>query len=583
MKPLLRLAPYLKKYKGKIIFGYFFIVLHILASAIIPLVVGSAVDFLQHGKGEYSLLQYALAIVGLTALSGLFLYFTRQSIIVVSREVENDLRFDFFSHLQHLSKKFYNSRTTGDLMAHATNDINNVRNFLGPGIMYSLQTVTRTIVFLYILLSINAEVTLISLTPLPFISVLVYFMGKFAYSRSQKVQEKFSDLTSLAQEVFSGIRVVKSFVREKYEMDEFYADSRDYYKKNLSLAKVQAFTFPMMFLLTWVSIILVIYFGGLKVINGEMTLGNISEFIIYLGQLTWPMIAIGWIINIIQRAAPSMTRLLSIMDLKPDIADNNETDKAITPADIKGDIEFKDVWFQYPNTDSYALKNINLKIPRGTTLGIIGHTGSGKSTIINLLPRIFDVTKGKILIDGHDIKEIPLRVLRESVGIVPQESFLFSTKIAKNISYSSDMIEAELVESSARSADLYKDVMDFPHKFDTMVGERGITLSGGQKQRTSLARAIYKRPKMLILDDSLSAVDTHTEEQILQELKTIMNDRTNIIISHRISSIQNANNIIVLSDGEIKEEGTHNELLALKGIYYDIYSKQLLEEEIKDL
>lgn len=583
MKPLLRLAPYLKKYKGKIVFGYLFIVLHIIASAIIPLVVGSAVDFLQHGTGKYTLLQYGLAIVGLTALSGLFLYFTRQSIIVVSREVENDLRFDFFSHLQHLSKKFYNSRTTGDLMAHATNDINNVRNFLGPGIMYSLQTFTRTVVFLYILLSINVEVTLISLAPLPLISVLVYFMGKFAYSRSQKVQEKFSDLTSLAQEVFSGIRVVKSFVREKYQMNEFYTESKDYYKKNLSLAKVQAFTFPMMFLLTWVSIILVIYFGGLKVISGQMTLGNISEFIIYLGQLTWPMIAIGWIINIIQRTAPSMKRLLNIMDLKPDIADNGETDRSITLDDIKGEIEFKDVWFQYPNTDTFALKNINIKIPKGTTLGIIGHTGSGKSTIINLLPRIFDVTKGEILIDGHDIKEIPLKVLRDSVGIVPQESFLFSTQIGRNISYSSSEIQADLVENSARSADLYKDVMDFPHKFDTMVGERGITLSGGQKQRTSLARAIYKRPKMLILDDSLSAVDTHTEEQILQELKSIMKDRTSIIISHRISSIQNANNIIVLGDGEIKEEGTHNELLALKGMYYDIYSKQLLEEEIKDL
>ncbi|MCB0725072.1 MAG: ABC transporter ATP-binding protein [Ignavibacteriae bacterium] len=583
MKPLLRLAPYLKRYKGKIIFGYFFIILHICVSAVIPLVVGRAVDFLQHGTGDYSLVQYALAIVGLTALSGLFLFFTRQSIIVVSREVENDLRLDFFAHLQLMTKKFYNSRTVGDLMAHATNDINNVRNFLGPGIMYSLQTFTRTIVFLYILLSINVEVTLISLAPLPLISILVYFMGKFAYSRSQKVQEKFSDLTSLAQEVFSGIRVVKSFVREEYEMNEFYTQSRDYYKKNLSLAKVQAFTFPMMFLLTWVSIILVIYFGGLKVINGQMTLGNISEFIIYLGQLTWPMIAIGWIVNIIQRAAPSMKRILSITDLKPDIADNNDTDKSITEKDLHGAIEFKDVSFKYPNTETYALKNINLIIPKGTTLGIIGHTGSGKSTFINLLPRIFDVTEGGIYMDGHDIRKIPLKLLRASIGIVPQESFLFSTKIGKNISYSSDSLDVELVENSARSADLYKDVMDFPHKFDTMVGERGITLSGGQKQRTSLARAIYKRPKVLILDDSLSAVDTHTEEQILQELKTIMKGRTNIIISHRISSIQNANNIIVLGHGEIKEEGTHNELLALKGIYYDIYSKQLLEEEIKEL
>lgn len=583
MRPLLQLAPYLKRYKGKIIFGYLFIVLSIGVQAVIPLVVGAAVDYLQHGTGEYTLLQYALATIILTAIGGFFLFLTRQSIIVVSREVENDLRHDFFAHLQFLSKKFYNSRTTGDLMAHATNDINNIRNFLGPGIMYSLQTVTRTVIFLYILLSIDVEVTLISLAPLPLISVLVYFMGKFAYSRSQKVQEKYSDLTSLAQEVFSGIRVVKSFVREKYEMDEFNSQSRDYYKKNLSLAKVQAFTFPMMFLLTWVSIILVIYFGGLKVINGQMTLGNISEFIIYLGQLTWPMIAIGWIINIIQRAAPSMKRILAITDLKPDIADNNETDKSITLDKIEGEIVFKDVWFRYPNTENYALKNINLIIPKGSTLGIIGHTGSGKSTFINLLPRIFDVTQGNIYLDGYDLRQIPLRTLRDAVGIVPQESFLFSTRINKNIAYSSDSIDENLVENASRSADLYKDVMDFPHKFDTMVGERGITLSGGQKQRTSLARAIYKKPKILILDDSLSAVDTHTEEQILQELKTIMNKRTSIIISHRISSIKNANNIILLNNGEIKEEGTHNELISLKGMYYDIYSKQLLEEEIKEL
>jgi ATP-binding cassette, subfamily B, multidrug efflux pump len=583
MKPLLQLAPYLKKYRGKIIFGYLFIVLSIGVQAVIPLVVGRAVDFLENGTGDYSLWQYALAIVVLTGVGGFFLFLTRQSIIVVSREVENDLRHDFFAHLQFLSKKFYNSRTTGDLMAHATNDINNIRNFLGPGIMYSLQTVTRTVIFLYILLSINVEVTLISLAPLPLISVLVYFMGKFAYSRSQKVQEKYSDLTAFAQEVFSGIRVVKSFVREKYEMDEFNSQSRDYYNKNLSLAKVQAFTFPMMFLLTWVSIILVIYFGGLKVISGEMTLGNISEFIIYLGQLTWPMIAIGWIINIIQRAAPSMKRIQAITDIKPDIADNAETDRAITLEKIQGEIIFKDVWFQYPNTNTFALKNINLIIPKGSTLGIIGHTGSGKSTFINLLPRIFDVTKGNIYIDGHDLRNIPLNALREAVGIVPQESFLFSTRINKNIAYSSDEINEELVESASKSADLYKDVMDFPNQFNTMVGERGITLSGGQKQRTSLARAIYKKPKILILDDSLSAVDTHTEEQILHELKSIMKDRTSIIISHRISSIKNANNIILLSDGEIKEEGTHNELISLKGMYYDIYSKQLLEEEIKDL
>ncbi|MBS1551351.1 MAG: ABC transporter ATP-binding protein [Bacteroidetes bacterium] len=585
MRSLLSLIPYFKKYKKKLLLGFIFILFSIGANSLYPLVIGAAVDDLSKGTHRYSLLVYALTGIGLIIFSGIFLFLIRQNIIVVSREIENDLRHDFFSHLQYLSRSFYNTRSTGDIMAHATNDISNVRNFVGPGVMYSFQTLTRTLMTLFILFSLSPSVTLLALLPLPFMSYIVYKVGKLTFSRSRKVYEIFSDLTSKSQEIFSGIRVVKSYVREEFETNEFDRISFDYQKKNLKLAKVQSFSFPMMFLLTSLSIIIVIYYGGNKVIEGSLSIGNISSFIIYLGQLTWPMIAFGWIINLVQRAAPSMQRLLNITNIKPDIADNEFTDSGIKESDIKGDIEFRNVSFRYPLSGNFVLKNINLRIRKGTTLGIIGQTGSGKSTLINLIPRIWDATEGNIFIDGYDIKKIPLNVLRNSIGIVPQESFLFSDTIEKNISYSAGTfseVNRQDVISNSRIAGLYKDVNNFPDKFDTVLGERGITLSGGQKQRTSIARAIYKKPEILILDDSLSAVDTNTEEEILQELKKIMTDRTSIIISHRISTIKNANNIIVLSNSVIKEEGTHNELVSLGGIYSDIYKKQLLEEEIKD-
>lgn len=582
MKYLLSLLPYLKKFKKKIYSGFFFIILSNASDSLYPLVIGAAIDDLSKGTLRHSLLTYVLVGLLIVALRGTFLFLTRQTLIVVSREIENDLRFDFFSHLQRLSKSFYNNRSTGDLMAHATNDISNVRNFVGPGIMYSFQTFTRILFTLIILFSMSSSVTLLALAPLPLITYIVYKVGKLTFNRSRKVYKIFSDLTSKAQECFSGIRVVKSYVREKNENLEFDKISYDYQKKNLSLAKVQAFSFPMMFMLTSLSVIIVIYFGGIKIMEGSMTLGDLSAFLIYLGQLTWPMIAFGWIINLIQRAAPSMERLLNIINVKPDIADNENTDKDITQKDIEGEIEFENVSFKYPLSNNFVLKNINLKIRKGTTLGIIGHTGSGKSTLISLIPRIWDVTEGRILIDGLDIKKIPLDVLRRSVGIVPQESFLFSTTIEKNVSYSSDFIDEDEMISAAKKSGLYKDVDEFPLKFKTVLGERGITMSGGQKQRTSIARAIYKKPEILILDDSLSAVDTKTEEEILKELKSVMRDRTSIIISHRISTIKNANNIIVLSHSKIAEEGTHNELISAGGIYFDLYKKQLLEEEIKD-
>jgi ATP-binding cassette, subfamily B, multidrug efflux pump len=582
MKDLRPLIPYLKKYKVKIFLGFLFVIISIFLQSMYPLVIGNAIDELTIKNNSQNLIQYSLLSIGIILVGGFFLFLTRRTIIVASREIENDIRYNFFAHLQKLSKNFYNQKTTGDIMAHATNDINNVRNLLGPGIMYSIQTLLRTIITLIILFSINVEITVISLIPLPFISYLVYSVMKRTYGRSTKVQEAFSNMTTKVQENFAGIRVIKSYVRENFEIEQFNKVSADYQKKNLSLARMQAYSFPMMFLLTGLSIILVIYFGGMKVINGSFTLGNIAEFLVYLGQLTWPMIAFGWVISLVQRAAPSMKRITDIMNIKPDIKSTGIQKSNITYEIIKGDIEFKNVTFRYPNTEFDILKNINIRISQGKTLGIIGYTGVGKSTFINLIPRVYDVTGGEIFIDGINIKNIPIEVLRELIGIVPQESFLFSDTISKNIAYTGKESLDKIIDVS-KKAGLYKDVNIFPEKFQTILGERGITLSGGQKQRTAIARAIYKEPKILILDDSLSAVDTHTEAEILKELKGVMKDRTSIIISHRISTLQNADNIIVLDEGTIKEQGTHDELIKLEGLYYNIYLKQLLEEEIKEL
>ncbi len=582
MKSLLSLLPYIKKYKKKLTLGFIFIVLSLSFSSLFPLIVGNGIDAIKSGVTSSQIIFYSGMAIVAALIGGFFLYMVRQHIIVVSREIENDLRFDFFSHIVNMPRDFFNKNSTGNIMALATNDINSIREFVGPGIMYTVQTFFRTLLTVSVMLYINPFLAMVALSPLPLISFIVYKVGRMTHARSLKVKESFADLTSKAQENLSGIRVVKSYIREKNEIAEFYDISRDYFRKNLSLAKVQSFSFPMMYLLTGVSLVLVIYFGGIEIINNRLTLGNLSTFLIYLGLLTWPMIAFGWIINLTQRAAPSMQRLMMVMNMKPDIADNSETDNKITLDNIEGEIEFKNVSFKYPSGYTDVLKNINLKINKGTTLGIIGHTGSGKTTLINLLSRIYDISEGEILIDGKSIKQIPLRTLREAVGVVPQESFLFSTSIEKNIAYSHDSLDYDKVIEAAKSASIYKDVEQFPEKFQTVVGERGITLSGGQKQRTSIARAIYKNPKVLILDDSLSAVDTHTEEEILNELKKVMKNRTSIIISHRISSIKNANNIIVLDGSVIKEQGTHNELISLGGIYYDLYQKQLLEEEIQE-
>ncbi len=581
MRSLYPLIPYLKKYRKLLIAGFIFVSISIFLQSMYPLVIGSAIDEISNKSTVKPYVYYSVLSISIILAGGFFLFLTRRTIIVASREIENDLRHDFFAHLQTLPKSFYDKTATGDIMAHATNDLNNIRNFLGPGIMYSIQTFLRTVITLIIMFNISVQISLIALIPLPLISLLVYKVMKSVFNRSLKVQQSFSVLTTKVQENFSGIRVIKSYVREESELAHFIKVSADYQKKNLSLARIQSYSFPMMFLLTGMSIILVLYFGGLKVIDGRLTLGNIAEFIVYLGQLTWPMIAFGWVINLVQRAAPSMDRLMKIINTKSPIEVSKIKD--IKEINIEGNIKFINVSFKYPDTENKILKDINIEIKKGESLGIIGLTGAGKTTLINLLPRIYDITSGKIEIDGYDIKEIPLDILRNSIGIVPQEAFLFSDTIERNIAYSSDEILSEDVEKSSILAGLQKDVILFPDKFKTLVGERGITLSGGQKQRTSIARAIYKKPKILILDDSLSAVDTHTEEEILSGLREVMKGRTTIIISHRISTLKNLDKIIVIGDGSIKEQGTHEELMTAKGIYAGIYEKQLLEEEIEEM
>jgi ATP-binding cassette subfamily B protein len=511
-------------------------------------------------------------------LSGVFLYFTRQTIIVVSREIENDLRNDFVKCIRKQDLQYFHNHPTGEIMALATNDISAVRNFLGPGIMYASETVINFLMAIGLMMSLNVSLTLIAVLPIPLISYFVYRVGKSVNYKFEKVQNQFSVLTTKAQENLSGIKVVKSYVREESEYVNFEKASLDYKEKNLSLAKVQAFSFPMMFLLIGFSIVIVLYIGGNKVINDTLTLGKLTAFIVYLGLLTWPIIAFGWIVNLTQRAGASMMRLCKVFDTEPEIDDTGITNFSI--GKINGSIEFRNVNFRYSKTMPYVLKNVNLKINRGETIGIIGHTGSGKTTVVNLIPRLFEVSEGEVMIDGIDIKKIPLNVLRKSIGYVPQETFLFSDTIENNIAYGKDGIDKDKIIAASKISQIYKDIDTFPKRFETLLGERGINLSGGQKQRTSIARSLAIDPPILILDDAFSSVDTYTEEEILNGLKDVMKQRTTIIISHRVSTLKNSDRIVVLKEGTIAEMGTHEALIQQEGIYADIYFKQLLEEEL---
>ena len=581
MKNLLTLKKYFARYKTKLFLGFLFILLSNAGTLYIPLVIKDAINSIDKSVDTQQLVRYALIIVGAAFFGGLFRFLIRQTIIVVSREIEYDLRYDFWDHIQKLPLRYFQNNSTGNIMAHATNDVNAVRMFLGPAVMYSTDTTIRLIIIISILVSLNFSMTIYALIPLPILSYLVFKVGKLIHERFTLIQEKFSELTTKAQENFSGIRVIKSYVREKNEIKEFNKLSQDFLNRNMDMVKIQALFQPILFLITGFSIIIVIWVGGGKVIDGTMNLGEITAFLVYLGYLIWPMIALGWVVNIIQQGEASMKRLNKILDEEFEIQDTDNTNANIKT--LKGEIEFKNVSFRYSENHSDVLKNINLKIPVGTTLAIMAYTGAGKTTMINLIPRLYDVTDGELLIDGHNVKNIPLEVLRKNIGLVQQESFLFSDTLLNNVSYGLREISKNKVVEASKIAQFDKDVATFTNGYDTIVGERGITLSGGQKQRASLARALAIDPKILILDDSFSAVDTHTEEDILQQLKVFMRDRTSIIISHRISTVQNADKIIVISDAKIAEEGTHEELVKLGGIYADIHFKQLLEKELEEI
>lgn len=581
MTYLRRLIPYLKVYKKKLFLGFLVIAMSAIFTNLIPLVISKAVDDIKAHLAYGLLWQYASLTVLLALISGFFLFLTRQTIIIVSREIENDLRNDFLGHILIQDMRYFHYHPTGEIMALATNDISAVRNFLGPGIMYTSETIVNFILAISFMISLNFELTLVAVFPIPLISYAVYKIGKSINHKFELVQDQFSVLTTKAQENLSGIKVVKAYVRENSEIESFRRLSLDYMKKNLKLAKVQSFSFPMMFLLTGFSVMIVLFVGGNKIINEVMTIGELTAFIIYLGLLTWPIISLGWIINLTQRAEASMKRLCEVFDNRPSIEDSSSITNSIIP--IKGEIEFKNVNFRYSKELPYVLKNINLKINSGETLGIIGHTGSGKTTLVNLIPRLFEVKEGELLIGGKDIKTFPFKSLRTSIGYVPQETFLFSETIENNIAYSEQNFEKDKVIQASQISQIYKDVDNFPKRFETLLGERGINLSGGQKQRTSIARAILADPKILILDDAFSAVDTYTEEEILSGLKEIMAGRTTILISHRVSTLKNSDRIIVLSDGMIAETGSHESLIQQEGIYADIYFKQLLEEELKEL
>jgi ATP-binding cassette subfamily B multidrug efflux pump len=581
MRSLLELKPYILKYRRLIFLGILAILLSEFFYVIIPILIGRAVDDLKAGVTFEKLSLFASLILGSTILSGIASFFTRQTIIVASRKIEYDMRNDFYRHVQGLHYLYFRDKKVGDIMAYATNDIPAVRNFLGPGIMYSIETTIEFVVILAIMFSMNLKLTLITLIPLPLISYLVYKVGKIVHEKYEDIQEHFGTITTLAQENIAGIRVIKSYVREDYEIEKFRKVNFEYFIKNIKLAKVQSLTYPLMILITGISIILVIWYGGYQVIKGTMTLGQLTSFLIYLGYLIWPMIAFGWIINLTQRAAASMDRLLEVMRVQPQIKDTEETDFSIKQ--INGEIEFKDVWFKYPDSENYVLKGVSFKVEQGQTVGIVGYTGSGKTTLVNLVPRLFDPDKGEVLIDGVNVKKIPLKVLRGSIGYVQQDVFLFSDTVKNNITFGVDGVDEDKIISVAKIAHIYDEVMEFPNKFDTIVGERGITLSGGQKQRVGLARALIKEPKILILDDSFSSVDAYTEEMILKNLKEYRKGRTTVIISHRITAVKDADFIIVLDDGEIVESGTHDELIELGGIYAELYQKQILEEELEKM
>jgi ATP-binding cassette, subfamily B, multidrug efflux pump len=592
MKELKYLNKYLLKYKWHLVLGTIFVIISNIFQIVPAQLVRHALDLVvdnirlyrsfEHTDLQdnfftvfaFGILVYALLILLMAFLRGVFLYFVRQTLIVMSRLIEYDLKNEIFQHYQGLPLSFYRQNNTGDLMNRISEDVGRVRMYLGPAIMYGLTLVTLFLMVIPYMFHINAELTWYALSPLPLLSLSIFLVNNKIERRSEQIQEKQSRLSTFVQEAFSGVRVLKSFNQEKQSIEKFATEGEAYKKYSLKLTKVQSLFFPLITGLIGLSTILTVYAGSAEVIKGNLTFGHIAEFIIYVNVLTWPVTSLGWTTSLVQRAEASQKRINEFLNTRSAIV----SEKNIKLS-IKGKVEFRNVSFTYPDTGITALKDVSFVINPGESLAIIGTTGSGKSTVSNLISRLYDIEKGQILIDDIPIKDYNITSLRRDVGYVPQDVFLFSDTIFNNISFGLPNPDKEKVLQAARDADVYENVMAFPQGFSTRVGERGITLSGGQKQRVSIARAIVREPKILMLDDALSAVDTKTENNILNSMKRIMQGRTSIIISHRVSSAKLANKIIVLIDGQIAEQGTHEALLEKNGIYRDLYDKQIQREE----
>jgi len=622
MRPLLKLNPYFAKYPWHLLLGTLFIVLSNLFAVYAPQVVREAIDLITTGFAQLQLPEsertiavpdtlsrwvgwtgiglqervqrlgdggemastliwlaglLALLYLALALLKGFFLFLMRQTIIVVSRLIEYDLKNDVFDHYQRLDRAFYKRNSTGDLMNRISEDVGKVRMYLGPAVMYTINLVVLFVMCIGFMLHVNTELTLWTLAPLPIMSIAIYYVSDVINRKSASVQAQQSRLSTLAQETFSGIRVLKAYAKEPMAVERFRDAASDYRTRSLEQAKVDAVFMPAIMLLIGVSTVLTILVGGLKLINGDPTVsvGNIAEFVIYVNMLTWPFASVGWVTSLIQQASASMVRIDEFMSTEPTITD--QTDEL---NEVQGAITFKNVSFTYPDTGIEALRDVSFHVPAGGTLAVVGHTGSGKSTLVDLIGRLHDPTSGQVHIDGVDARRIKLDNLRQSLGTVPQDVFLFSDSIRNNIGFRLDPSadNEERIVQAARMAQVHNDILGFPKGYDTILGERGITLSGGQKQRVSIARAIIARPRILLFDDALSAVDTATEEAILRELRGVMKGRTTVIISHRISAVRDADHILVLDHGRVAEEGTHASLIAKGEIYARMHEEQLLEE-----
>jgi ATP-binding cassette subfamily B protein len=582
--PFLRLLPYVFRYKRAFLLGLACVVITTAIQLLSPWVLKNAIDDLNRGVTREKLALYAGLLLGIAIVGGLFRFLMRRILIGASRDIEYDMRNAFFARLQLMPLAYYQARRTGDLMSRATNDLNAVRTMIGPAIMYSSNTIIVFVVAIILMASIDTRLTLIALLPLPLVSISVKYFGSAIHTRFEAIQAQLADMSAVVQEALSGVRVVRAYNQEPHELERFRAANAEYVRRNRVLIRLQGMFYPSMTLFLGFGSLLVLWMGSREAVRGRISVGEFVAFNAYLVMLSWPMIAFGWVTNILQRGMASWKRMLDVLDAAPELDDRGVT-AAGRALEIVGTIEIRDLTFIYPGAQVPALEHVSLRIDRGQTAAFIGATGSGKSTLINLLPRLHEPPAGTVFVDGVDVREIPLARLRGAIGFVPQEPFLFSDTIAENIAFGVTADETpgvldERMRAAAAVARLDKDVDEFPNGYKTLVGERGITLSGGQKQRTAIARALMVDPPILVLDDALSAVDTYTEEEILTRLRGVMRQRTSLIVSHRVSTVRDADRIFVLDRGRIAEAGRHDELVARGGLYATLHRRQLLEEEL---